>query len=97
MVPLVDGTIPMTYNTAQNNYKISPMPNQVFTVGTAQYTSSKAFFIGNIYRFKLSGSEKQILADWYPAQRKSDSAIGFYDTVANKFYTPTVGTVSTIS
>ena len=97
MVPLVDGNIHMTYNTAQNNYKASPMPNQVFTVGTAQYTSSKAFFIGNIYRFKLSSSEKQILADWYPAQRKSDSAIGFYDTVANKFYTPTVGTVSTIS
>ena len=97
MVPLVDGTIHMIYNTAQNNYKVSPMPNQVFTVGTAQYTSSKAFFVGNIYRFKLSGSEKQILADWYPAQRKSDSAIGFYDTVANKFYTPTVGTVSTIS
>ena len=97
MVPLVDGTIAMTYNTAQNNYKVSPMPNQVFTVGTAQYTSSKAFFVGNIYRFKLSSSEKQIIADWYPAQRKSDSAIGFYDTVANKFYTPTVGTVSTIS
>ena len=97
MVPLVNGTIPMTYNTAQNSYKVSPMPNQVFTVGTAQYTSSKVFFNGNIYRFKLSSSEKQILADWYPAQRKSDSAIGFYDTVANKFYTPTVGTVSTIS
>ena len=97
MVPLVDGTIHMTYNTAQNNYKPSPMPNQVFTIGTAQYTSSKVFFVGNIYRFKLSDSNKQILADWYPAQRKSDSAIGFYDTVANKFYTPTVGTVSTIS
>ena len=35
MAPLIDGTIAMTYNTAQNNYKVSPMPKQVFTVGTA--------------------------------------------------------------
>ena len=45
-------------------------------------TPSKA----RIYYFKVRNSSNELIAEMIPAKRKSDDAVGMYDTVRNTFY-----------
>ena len=55
-------------------------------------TKYKAQSYSQVAYFKVSNGET-VLMELIPAKRNSDSVVGMYDLVSNKFITPTGGTV----
>lgn len=58
---------------------------------TYQYHSSS--FYGAIYKFQIY-DDNGIKYNLIPVKRKVDGAVGFYDTVGDKFYLPNAGSVT---
>lgn len=79
-------------NATANQYSCSrafsatALNNPVLSIGTGFYAvdSSGAF---KIYGNVLVKKNSTIVGNFYPCYRKSDNAIGFYDTVSENFYT----------
>lgn len=57
----------------------------IFYAGVSEASYNQ--FVGRIYYVRLYNSSDELIAEYLPCYRKSDNVIGFYDTVAEVFYT----------
>lgn len=89
------------YHVILNNFVLN-LAGQAFTGGITDdnysfYLMSNAIYNQQSYvktsYFKVSVGET-VLMELIPAKRNSDSVVGMYDLVSNKFITPTGGTLN---
>ena len=67
---------------------------EMYVFGCNSSNSRQYGYYGNMYKFTIYDYKNKPVVNFVPVKRISDSVLGFYDTVAQKFITPAGGSVS---
>lgn len=67
---------------------------EMYIFSCDQANSKQAGYYGNMYKFTIYNDEGRQVVNLVPVKRNSDNVLGFYDTVRQKFITPSGGAVS---
>lgn len=97
-------TVPLdTLTRAEAKDRVMTINGKKYASGTTEDTSNWLLFRANynsgyytknsVYYFKVCDGDT-VLMELIPAKRNSDSVVGMYDLVSNKFITPTGGTLT---